>query len=67
MLKTTLPADFNNNDKLDWKYIVREGVVWQIDTAPEGYQPQSQDEADVLALLKPEHRGKDEEQEQGQG
>lgn len=67
LLKTTLPADFNNNDKLDWKYIVREGVVWQIDTAPEGYQPQSQDEADVLALLKPEHRGKDEEQEQGQG
>ena len=57
LLKTSTPADFNNNENLDWKYIVREGEIWQIDKAPQGYQPQTEDEATVLELLKPEHRG----------
>ncbi len=65
LLKTTTPADFNNNDKLDWKYVVNEGVIWQIDTAPDGYEPQSQEEEAVLQLMQPEHRSKDGEQGQG--
>ncbi|HLI09642.1 MAG TPA: hypothetical protein VKV40_23975 [Ktedonobacteraceae bacterium] len=56
LLKTATPADFNNSDKLEWKYLIREGVVWQIDEAPEGYEPRDRDEATVLAMLLPEHR-----------
>ena len=56
LLKASTPADFNNNTSLEWKYIIREGMVWQIDETQEGYQPQDEDEAAVLALLQPEHR-----------
>ena len=56
LLKTSTPADFNNNENLEWKYIVREGEVWQIDAAPADYTPKDADEAAVLALIKPEHR-----------
>jgi hypothetical protein len=56
LLKTTTPADFNNSPNLEWRYVIRRGWVWQIDTAPDDYKPQSDDEAAVLNLMKPEHR-----------
>ena len=57
LLKTTTPADINNTTNLDWRYIIRNGWIWQIENdAPEGYTPQSADEAAVLALMNPEHR-----------
>ncbi len=57
LLKTATPADFNNSQNLEWRYVILKGVVWQINQAPEGYQPQGEDEANVLALLGPEHPG----------
>ncbi len=56
LLKTATPADFNNSANLAWRYIIRKGIVWQIDEAEEGYKPQSDDEQSVLALLHAEHR-----------
>ena len=55
LLKTTTPADFNNSPNLEWRYVIRRGWVWQIDPAPEGYKPQSDDEAAVLNLMSLEH------------
>ncbi|GAC1616891.1 MAG: hypothetical protein NVS4B11_05390 [Ktedonobacteraceae bacterium] len=55
LLKTALPADFNNSLDLQWCYIIHQGKVWQIDDVAEGYRPQSEEEAFVLDLLKPEH------------
>jgi len=55
LLKTTTPADINNSSNLEWRYIIRRGWVWEIDQAPDGYKPQSDDEAAVLALMEPEH------------
>jgi hypothetical protein len=37
--------------QLDWKYIIRQGVVWQIDTVADGYQAQNKEEMDVLGLM----------------
>ncbi len=37
LLKTATPADFNNSDRLEWRYVIRKGVVWKIDQAPEDY------------------------------
>ena len=56
LLKTATPADFNNNPNLEWCNVICKGFVWQIQQAPDGYQPQSDDEAKVLDLLHPEHR-----------
>ncbi len=56
LLKTATPADFNNSANLEWRYIILKGVVWRIDEAPAGYHPQDENEATVLAVLKPEHR-----------
>src|SRR6266700_1630292 len=56
LLKTTTPADFNNSLNLEWRYVIRKGWVWQIDTAPDDYKPQSDDEAAVLNLMSQEHR-----------
>jgi len=56
LLKTAIPADFNNSPELAWRYVVKEGMVWQLDEVPDGYTPASKDEADVLQLIQPEHR-----------
>src|SRR5205085_2359958 len=56
LLKTATPADFNNSTKLEWRYIIREGVIWQIDEVPDDYKPQSEDEAAALEMLSEEHR-----------
>ena len=55
LLKTATPADFNNSSNLEWYYVILEGVVWKIEEAPEGYEPESKDEMVVLELLHPEH------------
>jgi hypothetical protein len=55
LLKTATPADFNNNSHLEWCYVILKGTVWQISEAPDGYQPQSQEKAELLKLLTPEH------------
>jgi len=53
-LRTTTSADFSNSPNLQWCYVIRAGKVWQIhDDAAADYTPQNQDEAAVLALLKP--------------
>ena len=56
LLKTAIPADFNNSPDLAWRYVVKEGMVWQLDEVPDGYTPASKDEADALQLIQPEHR-----------
>lgn len=55
LLKTATPADFNNSPNLEWRYIILNGSVWQIDEAPPGYRAQSKDEENVLAMLRSEH------------
>lgn len=55
LLQTSTPADFNDSPNLEWRYIIKEGVVWQIAPAPDNYVPASQDESSVLALMRPAH------------
>lgn len=54
LLRTATPADFNNSSRLDWRYIINKGCVWQIYAASEGsaQEPVSKDEEEVLALTK---------------
>jgi diacylglycerol kinase family enzyme len=51
LLKTAVPMDFNASPNLEWHYIIRRGVVWRIEEAPEDYTPQSTEEKAVLAML----------------
>ena len=53
LLRTSTPADINNSPNLEWRYLIRKGIVWKIDPAPGGYTPETKHEADVLALLRP--------------
>jgi hypothetical protein len=62
LLKTALPADFNNSDNLTWCYVIREGAVWKIDESAEDAPPQGKEEQLVLALLHPEHSDEKEKQ-----
>jgi hypothetical protein len=55
LLQTSTPADFNDSPNLEWRYIIKEGMVWQISPAPDNYIPASQDESSVLALMRPAH------------
>jgi hypothetical protein len=54
LLKTVTPAEINDSPNLEWRFIIRQGVVWKIDPAPDGYRP-APAEAAVLALLGPLH------------
>ncbi len=54
-IKAATPSDFNTSTNLEWRYIIRAGVVWKIDEAPADYTPQSADEKAVLALMGPLH------------
>jgi YegS/Rv2252/BmrU family lipid kinase len=56
LLKTAVPADFNNSPNLEWQYVILKGAVWRISKAPADYTPQSQEEEEVLAMISPEHR-----------
>src|SRR5579859_848300 len=58
LLHTSTPADFNDSPNLEWRYIIKEGVVWEIAPAPDTYAPASQDESSVLALMHPAHTAK---------
>lgn len=51
LLKTALPTDFHHSPRLEWRYIVLNGNVWQIESAPPGYTPRSADEQRVLTML----------------
>lgn len=63
LLKTALPADFHNSPDLEWRYVILNGHVWQIDQAPEGYLAQDEDEKNVLAMLNEEHHSDEGEKE----
>lgn len=56
LLKTAVPADFNNSPNLEWQYVILKGAVWRISKAPADYIPQSQEEVEVLAMISPEDR-----------
>ena len=60
LLKTAMPADFNNSPNLEWRYVIRKGWIWQIDEATGDYKPQSDDEAAVLDLMVSELPGQKE-------
>lgn len=60
LLKTALPADFHNSLHLEWRYVVLNGSVWQIDHAPAGYAPLTADEETVLQMIHPEQNPFDE-------
>ncbi len=53
LLQTSTPADFNDSPNLEWRYIIKEGMVWQIQPALDNYIPANQDETNVLALMRP--------------
>ena len=55
LLKTATPADFNNTDKLEWRYVILKGMVWQIEEASDDYKAQSEDEEKILEIITPEH------------
>jgi len=55
LLKTATPADFNNSLNLEWRYVILKGMIWQIEEVPDGYQPQTEDEQEVVELLAQEH------------
>ncbi len=55
LLKTATPADFNDSPNLEWRYVILKGVVWRVEETADNYQPQSEDEKDILALLTPEN------------
>jgi hypothetical protein len=56
VLRTATPADFNNSPRLQWRYIVNKRQVWQIYEATEHEEaaPQSKEEREILALMKPD-------------
>lgn len=55
LLKTATPADFNNSDNLEWRYVILNGGVWQIEETSADYKAQSEDEEKVLEIITPEH------------
>lgn len=55
LLKTAVPMDFNSSPNLEWRYIIRRGVVWRIEEAPADYTPQSEEVKEVLAMLCAKH------------
>jgi hypothetical protein len=56
LLTTATPADFSGSENLEWRYIIRQGIVWRIDKIAGEYEPHDKEEAEVLKLMKPEYR-----------
>lgn len=52
LLKTATPADFSCSENLEWRYIIRQGIVWRIDKIAGEYEPHDEEEAEVLKLVK---------------
>jgi hypothetical protein len=52
LLKTATPADFSSSENLEWRYIIRQGIVWRIDKIAGEYKPYDEEEAEVLKLVK---------------
>lgn len=55
LLKTATPADFNNTPNLQWHYVILKGGIWKVDMVADGYQPQSDDEREILQMIEPEY------------
>jgi YegS/Rv2252/BmrU family lipid kinase len=55
LLKTAVPMDFDTSPNLEWRYIIRRGVVWRVEEAAADYTPQSEEEREVLAMLYAKH------------
>ncbi|GCE13150.1 hypothetical protein [Tengunoibacter tsumagoiensis] len=55
LLKTATPADFNNSSHLQWRFVINKGAIWEILPAADSYQPENEEEAEVLEMLGPEH------------
>jgi YegS/Rv2252/BmrU family lipid kinase len=51
LLKTAVPMDFSTSPNLEWRYVIRRGVVWRIEETPDDSTPQSEEEKEVLAML----------------
>jgi|SRR5579875_772935 hypothetical protein len=54
LLKTATPADFSNSASLEWRYVIRQGIVWRIDKIAGEYEPHDDEEAAVLEMMRPE-------------
>ena len=55
LLKTATPADFNNSGNLEWRYVVLKGKIWKIDEGEDDHKVESEDEAEILEMITPEH------------
>jgi hypothetical protein len=53
-LKTATPADFSYSENLEWRYIIRQGIVWRIDRIAGEYEPHDEEEAAVLKMMEPD-------------
>ncbi len=54
LLKTATPADFSYSENLEWRYIIRQGIVWRIDKIAGEYEPRDEEEAAILKMMEPE-------------
>jgi hypothetical protein len=54
-LKTAVPMDFDTSPNLEWRYVIRKGVVWRIQEASADYLAQNEEEQEVLAILSAKH------------
>ncbi len=59
LLRTALPADFNNSPNLYWYYVAHQGTVWEIHNVeanqPALQQPPAEDEQEVLKIIAAEN------------
>jgi hypothetical protein len=60
LLKMAVPSDFNDSANLEWRYVIFNGNVWQIEEMAEDYHAQSEEEAAALVLTKQEFGSPDE-------
>lgn len=51
LLRTALPADFNNSKNLTWCYVAHEGTVWRIDEDAPATEAPDEEEQKVLKLI----------------
>ncbi len=56
LLKTIIPAGFNNTANLKWSYLIVNGNIWKIDKVDDGYTPQDEKEATIMKILGAERR-----------
>jgi hypothetical protein len=52
LLKTATPGDFSYSESLEWRYIIRQGIVWRVDRIAGEYEPRDEEETAVLKMMK---------------